>query len=55
MWISNTTVSNLDIGVSVDIPWGKVVFSPFFTEMVGHRTLFGKHHMFGVNLGIINF
>jgi len=54
-WIDITTVSNWDINVSVDIPWGKVTFSPFFTQMIGNETLFGKHNMFGVNMSVISF
>jgi len=52
MWISHTTVSNFDIGVSVDFAWSGVVFSPFFTQMVGHRSTFGHHQMFGVNVSV---
>lgn len=54
-WQPNTTISNFDINVSVDIPWGKVVFSPFFTQMIGHRGIFGHHSMFGVNMSVIDF
>ncbi len=56
-WIDNTTISNFDINASVDIPWGKVVFSPFFTQMIGHRTLFGHHNAFGVTMNVasLNF
>jgi len=53
-WIDITTVSNWDINVSVDIPWGKVVFSPFFTQMIGHNTVFGNNNMFGVNLSVLD-
>ena len=49
---TQTAVSNLDVGVSVDIPVSGVVFSPFFTQMVGHRTLFGNHNVFGVTMSI---
>ncbi len=51
-WIDQTTISNFDINASIDIPWGKVVFSPFFTEMIGHRTLFGHHNAFGVTMSV---
>jgi uncharacterized protein (TIGR02001 family) len=55
MWIDVTTVSNWDLTASVDIPWGsKVVFSPFFTQMIGQKDLFGNHNMFGVNLSVID-
>ena len=54
-WIDNTTISNFDINISVDIPAGKVSFSPFFTQMIGHRSLFGSHNMFGVKLTVLRF
>ncbi len=54
-WIDQTTVSNFDTTASVDIPWGKVVFSPFFTQMVGNKGIFGNHNMFGVNMSVISF
>ncbi len=54
-WIDNTTVSNFDINVSVDIPAGQVVFSPFFSQSIGHRTLFGSHNIFGVKLTVASF
>lgn len=54
-WIDITTISNFDATASFDIPWGKVVFSPFFTQMVGHKSLFGSNNMFGVNLSVISF
>ncbi len=54
-WIDITTVSDWDINVSVDIPWGKVTFSPFFTQMIGNETIFGKHNMFGVNMSVLSF
>ena len=53
-WIDITTVSNWDINVSVDIPWGKVMFSPFFTQMIGHSELFGNHNMVGVNMSVLD-
>ncbi len=53
-FIDTTTISNWDINVSADIPWGKVVFSPFFTQMIGNETLFGKHNMFGVNMSVVS-
>ncbi len=51
-WQPNTTISNFDVGLSEDIPWGKVVLSPFFTQMIGHRTIFGHHSMFVVNMNL---
>ena len=54
-WIDNTTISNFDINISVDIRAGQVVFSPFFTQVVGHRTLFGHHNAFGVNLSVVSW
>jgi hypothetical protein len=54
-WIDFTTGSNWHINVSVDIPWGKVTFSPFFTQMIGNESVFGKHNMFGVNMSVIDF
>ena len=53
-WIDNTTVSNFDINVSVDIPAGRVVFSPFFSQSIGHRTLFGSHNIFGVKMTVVS-
>ena len=54
-WQPNTTISNFDINLSLDITWGKVVFSPFFTQMIGHETLFGRHSMYGLNMSVISF
>lgn len=51
-WIEQTTISNFDVGVTVDIPVGRVTFSPFFTQAIGHRTLFGHHSLFGVTMSI---
>ncbi len=51
-WIENTTVSNFDINVSLDIPVGRIVFSPFFSESIGHATLFGSHNIFGVKMTV---
>ncbi len=49
--IQNTAISNLDLGVSVDIRAGRhVIFSPFFQRMIGHRRLFGSHNLFGVRM-----
>ena len=49
--IQNTAISNLDLGVSVDIRPGRhVIFSPFFQRMIGHRMLFGSHNLFGVRM-----
>jgi hypothetical protein len=53
LYIDQTTVSNFDIGVSVKIPLGHAVLSPFFQQMIGHRSLFGRHNVFGVMLSII--
>jgi len=53
-YIDVTTVSDWDINVSVDIPWGKVVFSPFFTEMIGNRGLFGKNNAWGCNISVLS-
>jgi hypothetical protein len=45
----NSTISDVDAGVTVDLPVGKhFVVSPFFLEMAGHRTFFGHHFAFGV-------
>ena len=54
-WIDITTVSNFDIKVSVDIPAGHVVFSPFYQHSIGHNTLFGDHNIFGVNMTVASF
>ena len=54
LFIDHTTVSNFDATASVDIPWGKVVFSPFFTQMVGHKSLFGSNNMFGVAMSVVS-
>jgi hypothetical protein len=32
-----------------------VTFSPFFTQMIGNESVFGKHNMFGVNMSVIDF
>jgi len=53
-WITQTAVSNLDLGVSLDIPMGHVTFSPFFTRMIGNTSLFGSHNMYGVAMSISN-
>jgi len=52
LFIEQTTVSNFDTGVSVKIPLSHAVLSPFFQQMIGHRTLFGRHNVFGVMLSI---
>lgn len=54
-WIDATKVSNWDINVSMDIPWGKVTFSPFFTQMIGDEDYFGNHNMFGVSMSVLSF
>jgi hypothetical protein len=47
----NTTVSNVDLGVSADFKIGsRLTASPSFIQMIGHRTLFGRHRAFGVEL-----
>ena len=49
--IANTAVSNLDLGVAVDFQVSRhLILSPFFMRMIGHRTLFGSHNLFGVRL-----
>ena len=49
--IANTAVSNLDLGVAVDFHVSRhLILSPFFMRMIGHRTLFGSHNLFGVRL-----
>ena len=49
--IANTAVSNLDLGVAVDFQLSRrLILSPFFMRMIGHRTLFGSHNLFGVRL-----
>ena len=53
-WIDITTVSNWDINVSVNIPWGKVVFSPFFTQMIGNESIFGKNNAWGCNISVLS-
>jgi uncharacterized protein (TIGR02001 family) len=53
-WISQTAVSNFDVGASLDIPVGHVTFSPFFTRMIGNTTLFGSHNMWGMSMSIAN-
>jgi hypothetical protein len=32
-----------------------VTFSPFFLQMIGNETIFGKHNMFGVNMSVFSF
>jgi len=54
MWMDNTTISNFDLTASVDIPAGKVVFSPFFQQSIGHSTLFGNNNIFGVNMTVVS-
>jgi hypothetical protein len=54
MWIDFTTVSNFDLKTSVDIPAGKVVFSPFFQQSIGHGTRFGNNNIFGVNIAVVS-
>ncbi len=54
MWLDNTTISNFDLMASVDIPAGKVVFSPFFQQSIGHNTLFGNNNIFGVNMTVLS-
>jgi hypothetical protein len=54
MWMDNTTISNFDLMTSVDIPAGKVVFSPFFQQSIGHNTLFGNNNIFGVNMTVVS-
>ena len=55
-WIDNTTISNFDINVSVNIPTGgQVVFSPFFSQSIGHATLFGSNNVFGVKMTVASF
>lgn len=51
---TQTSISNFDVGVSLDVPTGKVTFSPFFTRSIGHSTLFGSHNMYGVTLSVSN-
>jgi len=51
-WIDPTVISNVDLGVSLDIPVGKVTFSPFFTRMIGNKGIFGSHNMYGVMMSI---
>ena len=53
-WIDITTISNADITASVDIPAGKVVFSPFFQQSFGHNELFGNNNIFGVNMTVLS-
>jgi len=51
-WIDQTVISDFDIGASLDIPLGHVTLSPFYTHVIGHKTLFGNHPLYGVNLSI---
>ena len=48
LFIPQTTISNLDLGLSIGVPLGPVSVSPFFLETVGHRSLFGHHCMYGL-------
>ena len=38
-WIDITTVSDVVLGVSVDIPLGMVTFSPFYNYITGNKSL----------------
>jgi hypothetical protein len=51
-WIDQTVVSDLSLGMSLDIPLGPVTLSPFYTHVIGHKTLFGNHPLYGVNMSI---
>ena len=49
--IANTAVSNLDLGLAVDFRVSRhLTLSPFFMRMIGHRTFFGSHNLYGVRL-----
>ncbi len=51
MYQPNTTISDVDLGASVDFRINsRVTVSPSFIEMVGNRTIFGHHHSFGLKL-----
>ena len=54
LFIEQTTVSNCDLGVSIDIPLGGITLSPFFTRMIGNRSIFGSHNMYGVTMSLNN-
>ena len=53
--IAVTTLSDVDLTVSLEIPWKGVTFSPFLVEMVGNRRLFGSHAAFGLTLSRADF
>jgi hypothetical protein len=47
----NTAVSNVDLGVSADFRVNsRLTACPTFVQMIGHRTLFGRHRAFGITL-----
>ncbi len=51
-WIDQTVMSDLNLGMSLSIPLGHVTLSPFYTHVIGHKTLFGNHPLYGVNMSI---
>lgn len=54
LFIEQTVMSNLDLGLSIDIPLGGVALSPFFTRMIGNRSIFGSHNIYGVTMLLSN-
>ncbi|HVX67852.1 MAG TPA: TorF family putative porin [Bryobacteraceae bacterium] len=48
MYQPATTVSDVDFGLTLDIPVGNVTISPLAMVMTGNRSLFGTHSAFGV-------
>lgn len=50
-----TTISDVDGTVSLDIRLTRyLVISPGFVQMVGHRSLFGRHHAFSLKVSLAN-
>ena len=53
--IAITTISDVDLSASLDIPVGRITLSPFFIQMIGNRGLFGSHNAFGAKLTLLSF
>jgi hypothetical protein len=52
---TQTALSDVTSTVALEVALtGKVTLSPEFTHMVGHRTLFGRHHAFALRLATGN-
>ncbi|HWQ53482.1 MAG TPA: TorF family putative porin [Bryobacteraceae bacterium] len=52
---TQTTISDVDGVASLDIRLTRhLVISPGFVQMVGHRSLFGRHHAFSLKVSLAN-